>query len=102
MVIRWAILGAGVISGDFAVGLRSASLGVLHAVGARDAERAAAFAAAHGAPVSGTTAQILAREDVDAVYIGTVHTTHVALARAALLAGKAVLCKAARAERPRC
>lgn len=75
------------------MGLRSAQLGELYAVGARDAARAEAFAQRFGAGVSGTTAQVLAREDVDAVYIGTVHTTHAELTRAALDAGKAVLCE---------
>lgn len=90
---RWAVLGPGVISGDFATGLRSSHLGVLHAVGSSAPERAAAFAAEHGAAASGTYDEILAREDVDAVYIGTVHTTHSALAIRALEAGKAVLCE---------
>ncbi len=90
---RWAILGPGTISASFAVGLTHARYGVLHAVGSRDAARARAFAAAHGAPVAGTYDDILARADVDAVYIGTVHTTHELLARAALEAGKAVLCE---------
>ncbi len=39
------------------------------------------------------TTTILARDDVDAVYIGTVHTTHADLAIRALEAGKAVLCE---------
>ena len=90
---RWAILGPGAISRDFVIGLRSSTYGVLHAVGSSSAERAAAFAAEHGAEASGTYDDILARDDVDAVYIGTVHTTHADLAIRALEAGKAVLCE---------
>lgn len=90
---RWAVLGAGAITTDFVHALPAASHGVLHAVAARDADRARAFADAHGAPVWGTYDEILARDDVDAVYIGTVHTSHAALAHAALDAGKAVLCE---------
>ena len=90
---RWAVLGAGGISGDFVRALANARLGTLHAVGARDGKRARAFAAEHGAPIAGTYDEILARDDVDAVYIGTVHTTHRDLALAALAAGKAVLCE---------
>ena len=67
--------------------------GLLQAVGSSDPDRAAAFAATYGAPVSGTYEEILRRDDVDAVYIGTVHTTHARLAIAALEAGKAVLCE---------
>lgn len=93
MTARWAILGAGAISRDFAHGLTHASLGRLHAVGARSAAGARLFADEHGAPVAGAYDEILARDDVDAVYIGTVHTTHAPLAIAALEAGKAVLCE---------
>jgi len=90
---RWAVLGPGTISQDFAVGLRASQHGVLHAVGSSSPERAAAFARTHGAHASGTYDQILARDDVDAVYVGTVHTTHADLAIRALEAGKAVLCE---------
>ncbi|SEB71692.1 Predicted dehydrogenase [Paramicrobacterium humi] len=90
---RWAVLGPGVISTDFVEGLRHSEHGMLHAVGSSSPERAAAFAAKQGAAASGTYADIIARDDVDAVYIGTVHTTHVELAIRALDAGKAVLCE---------
>jgi dihydrodiol dehydrogenase / D-xylose 1-dehydrogenase (NADP) len=90
---RWGILGTGGISTNFAEGLRHAELGRLHAVGARDESSAEEFGARHGADVVGTYDEILARDDVDAVYIGTVHTTHVELVLAALDAGKAVLCE---------
>jgi predicted dehydrogenase len=90
---RWAVLGPGAISRDFAAGLRACSHGVLHAVGSTSVERAAAFAAVHGAAHSGTYDEILARDDVDAVYIGTVHTTHADLTVRALEAGKPVLCE---------
>lgn len=90
---RWAILGAGAISGDFAHALPDSDLGRLYAVGARDVSRAEEFAAAHDAPVVGTYDEILDRDDIDAVYVGTVHTTHTDLVQQALAAGKAVLCE---------
>jgi dihydrodiol dehydrogenase / D-xylose 1-dehydrogenase (NADP) len=90
---RWAILGPGAISNNFADSLEHARLGALHAVGSSNTDRAATFASDRGAAISGTYADILARDDVDAVYIGTVHTTHAELAIAALEAGKAVLCE---------
>lgn len=90
---RWAVLGPGAISRDFVVGLRASRHGVLHAVGSSSAERAAVFAHDHGAEASGTYDEVLARDDVDAVYVGTVHTTHAELAIRALEAGKAVLCE---------
>jgi predicted dehydrogenase len=91
--MRWAILGPGAISRDFAAGLRASRHGALHAVGSSSPDRAAAFAAEHGAAVSGSYDDVLAREDVDLVYIGTVHSTHAELAIRALEAGKAVLCE---------
>ncbi|HEY5980793.1 MAG TPA: Gfo/Idh/MocA family oxidoreductase [Microlunatus sp.] len=90
---RWAVLGPGVISDFFARALPRSTSGALHAVGSRDLSRARAFAEEHGAAVSGSYAEILRRDDVDAVYVGTVHTTHADLAITALEAGKAVLCE---------
>ena len=93
----WAVLGAGVITGDFLRALPHAQLGTLRAVGARDAARARAFAdglaEAFPGVAAGSYDEVLARDDVDAVYIGTVHTTHAELALAAFGAGKAVLCE---------
>ena len=90
---RWAILGPGDIGGWFARALPNSAHGILHAVGSTNSDRAAAFATEHGAPVIGTYAELLARDDIDAVYISTVNTTHTDLAVAALQAGKAVLCE---------
>lgn len=90
---RWAVLGPGTISADFAVGLTTSEFGVLHAVGSSSPQRAESFAATHGASITGSYDEILARGDVDAVYIGTVHPAHLAQATAAIDAGKAVLCE---------
>ena len=90
---RWAILGPGDIGGWFARALPASAHGTLHAVGSTNPDRAAAFAATHGAPVTGSYEELLARDDIDAVYISTVNTTHADLAVAALQAGKAVLCE---------
>jgi len=90
---RWAILGPGDIGGWFARALPGSAHGTLHAVGSTNPGRAADFAARYGAPVTGSYDELLAREDIDAVYISTVNTTHADLAVAALQAGKAVLCE---------
>jgi len=93
MQTRWAVLGPGEISGYFARALPRSQFGMLHAVGSSDPGRASAFASQYAAPVSGTYDDILSRDDVDAVYVGTVHTSHADLVEAALRAGKAVLCE---------
>ncbi|HMR47723.1 MAG TPA: Gfo/Idh/MocA family oxidoreductase [Arachnia sp.] len=91
--IRWAILGPGAISHDFATALHGAARGSLHAVGSSDPGRARRFADDHGAALAGDYEDILGCREVDAVYIGTVHVTHVDLTERALRAGKAVLCE---------
>ncbi len=100
--VGWAILGPGQIAQSFAEGLVASRTGRLAAVGSSDAARARAFAerfAPGGSTENSDGAfaghydAVLGRDDVDAVYIGTVHPAHAALAAAALRAGKAVLCE---------
>lgn len=64
------------------------------AVASNDAQRAQAFAARFGIGAShGEIAALLARDDLDAVYIANATADHAATAIAALKAGKAVLCE---------
>lgn len=63
----------------------------LVAVAGRDAERTAAFAAAHGIPKALDVARLLEADEVELVYIASTHDAHAELARAALEAGKPVL-----------
>ncbi|GMK59341.1 hypothetical protein CspeluHIS016_0703560 [Cutaneotrichosporon spelunceum] len=110
-IASWGIIGAGWISSMFVEDLalpRPDVTDVLHsvaAVGARDKDRAAAFIDKYlpkGAtaqqqglrppPVAvGGYADLYAREDVDIVYIGTLHPTHYDDVKGALQAGKHVL-----------
>jgi predicted dehydrogenase len=90
--IRWGIAGPGRIAEkvveDFAVvdGARAT------AVGSRSLERAQSFADRHGLDRAfGSYAELMSDPDVDVVYIATPHPQHAAVARAAILAGKAVL-----------
>lgn len=89
--VGWGILGPGSISRKFAGQLPHSSTGRLVAVGSSDPQRAAEFATEFGASRSGDHQSVLDDPEVDAVYIGTVHTTHAELAVRALRAGKAVL-----------
>ncbi|WP_432562930.1 aldo/keto reductase [Kineococcus sp. SYSU DK003] len=94
---RWAVLGPGGIARRFASQLPFADAELV-AVGSSatpgGTERARAFAAefSPGAFVGDYDA-VLARDDVDAVYVSTVHVTHAELALAAIAAGKHVLCE---------
>ncbi len=90
--IRWGLLGAGVISAKFALGLSRVPGAELTAVAARDGERAAAFAARHGARRHYADYEaLLADPEIDVVYIGVIHPEHYPLALRALEAGRHLL-----------
>ena len=92
--IRWGILGAGKISSKFAAGLGALPDAELSAVGARSLEKAAAFAASHGAArAHGSYAALAVDPSVDVVYIGTINTAHRENVLMCLDAGKPVLCE---------
>jgi predicted dehydrogenase len=64
------------------------------AVAARDRGRAKAFAEKNGIPaVADDYTQLVARDDVDLVYVGLPFSAHAEWSIAALTAGKAVLCE---------
>ncbi len=93
-MIGWGILGAGNISHSVASDLSLTRGSRLVAVGARDLDRAQAFADKHGAErAHGSYAELVADPHVDVVYIGTTHESHADQTRLALEAGKAVLCE---------
>jgi predicted dehydrogenase len=90
--IRWGILGAGAIADTFSSDVSLTDGNVVTAVAARDADRAARFAARHGAARSyGDYAALVNDDDIDVVYIATTHPYHRAHALLAIEAGKSVL-----------
>jgi predicted dehydrogenase len=91
-IIRWGIAGPGRIAeleaSDFGL-VPDAELG---AVGSRSPGRARAFAERHRIPRAyGNYRELIADPELDAIYITTPHPQHLAIARAAIRAGKAVL-----------
>ena len=89
--IRWGFLGAGGIAASMAADLHHGN-NMLYAVAARDADRAAAFAARFGASHShGDYRSVVEDPDVDIVYIATTHPFHLEQALMAIDAGKHVL-----------
>jgi predicted dehydrogenase len=89
--IRWGFLGAGGIAASMAGDLHHGN-NTLYAVGARDADRAATFAARFGAAHShGSYRAVIEDPDVDIVYIATTHPFHREQAMVAIGAGKPVL-----------
>jgi len=92
--IRWGILACGNIANTFAKALKEVEGCELHAVAARDAERAQAFAHEHGAARAyGSYEALLADPEVDAVYIATIHPHHLEWITHSVRAGKHVLCE---------
>ncbi len=90
--VRWGVLGAGGIAGKFCADLVRTPGNTLAAVAARDAGRAADFAARFGAPRSyGSYAELADDPDCDVIYIATTHPGHREQALLAIAAGKAVL-----------
>lgn len=90
--VRWGFLGAGFIaSRALAPAVHAAEGAVLHAVAARDADRARALGPA--GPVTTSYADLLADPDVDAVYISLANDVHAHWSIEALRAGKHVLCE---------
>ena len=91
-VFRWGVLGTGGIAGLFVRDLALLPDTAVVAVGSRRQESADRFAAAHGIEAAVPTyADLVARPDVDAVYVATPHPGHHDAAMLAIEAGKAVL-----------
>jgi Predicted dehydrogenases and related proteins len=90
--LRWGIIGAGGIARTFARDVPRHTRSTVHAVGARDLDRARAFAEEFGVTRAyGSYEELVTDPDVDAVYVSTVHPMHARNATLALEAGKPVL-----------
>lgn len=90
--VRWGILGAGRMAAKIGPDIVASRDSEIVAVGARDADRARAFAERFGAKRShGSYADLLADDEVDIVYVATTHGQHHEHALLALEAGKPVL-----------
>jgi D-xylose 1-dehydrogenase (NADP+, D-xylono-1,5-lactone-forming) len=93
-MLRWGILGPGVIAGGALAPAMRACGHDLAVVGSRSLSRAQAFAAANGVRrARGSYREVVEADDVDAVYIALPNDLHEEWAIAALEAGKHVLCE---------
>ncbi|TDV47923.1 aldo/keto reductase [Actinophytocola oryzae] len=92
--LRWGVVGPGRIARAFAGQLPNSRTGRLVAVGSRDQQRAAAFAAEFGgARAHGSYQAVLDDPEVDAVYVATPHSGHPEWVVRAARAGKHILCE---------
>lgn len=93
---RWGIFGAGKIAHDFMVALKTLPENdhKVVAVASRSLERAAEFADRHNIEKAFGSYEDLARdENVEVVYVSTIHPMHAPLCKLALSHGKHVLCE---------
>ncbi len=95
MKIRFGIMGAGLIAQTFANAARLTDRAEVLAVASKTPGRAADFAQKNDIPTACSYQELLARSDIDAVYIATTTNFHYENAKACLLTGKHVLCEKA-------
>lgn len=92
--LRFGILGTGAIAAHFATQVAAAGHHRVTAVASRDAARAAAFAGRFGIDGHyGDYDQLLADDQVDAVYVALPHPLHATWSIRAAEAGRHVLCE---------
>ncbi|MBN8644187.1 MAG: Gfo/Idh/MocA family oxidoreductase [Planctomycetes bacterium] len=93
--LRWGILGTGMIAAKVAPCIRQAAGCSLTCVASRDGDRARAFASSLGLPASAAcdAEALLARSDVDAVYVTVPNSLHTPWSVRLLEAGKHVICE---------
>lgn len=91
--LGWGVVGPGAIARVFARSIVRYGTGRLERVTGRSPERSAAFCDALGGAPAADLDELLTDDAVQAVYVATPHSEHAAAVRAALDAGRAVLCE---------
>lgn len=94
MTVRWGVLSTAGIGRVAAEAVRGSTAAEFVAVAGRDADRAAAYAKELGIPRSfGSYTELLADDEIEAVYIPLPIALHTQWSIAALRSGKHVLCE---------
>jgi 1,5-anhydro-D-fructose reductase (1,5-anhydro-D-mannitol-forming) len=91
--IRWGLIGASDVAATRMIPAMRRLGHQIAAVGDPTPEWAATYAERNGIPVAGSVEAVLARDDVDAVYVSTINDLHRTHTEAAAAAGKHVLCE---------
>lgn len=90
--VRWGVLGASNIAKRFVADAHTVDGTEVVAVGARDLDRATAWAQENNVPTAyGSWEELAAAPNIDVVYVSTVHSWHYAGAKLCLENGKSVL-----------
>jgi predicted dehydrogenase len=91
-MLNWGVIGAGGIAGVFCNGMRFSQSGQIVAVASRSKERAHKLASAFSIPKQYTDYEsLLADDQIDVVYICTIHPAHAEWVIKAAKAGKHIL-----------
>ena len=94
MSVPWGILSTAAILEEMLPAFEQSEVAELRAIASRDLSRAEAHAAEHGIPVShGSYEALLADDSIECVYIALPNSLHGEWTRAAIEAGKHVLCE---------
>ncbi len=91
--LRWGILGTGMIAAKFAHDIKQSDRAQLTAVGSRTIESAKRFVHEHGGRPLASYDDLLAADDVDAVYLSLPNGMHHEWTIKTLRAGKDILCE---------
>jgi len=92
--LRWGILGTGMIAARFAKGLKTTDQATALAIGSRSPEKARKFAQDHDiSRAYGSYDDLLADEEVEAVYISLPNHLHAEWSIKCAYAGKHILCE---------
>ena len=89
--LRWGIMGAASIAHSFVTGVQKHTKQKVVAVASRTPGKAEEFAREHGIQHHSNYEELLARDDIDVIYIPTLPTQHKDHALMAIAAGKHVL-----------
>lgn len=93
-MVKFGIIGLGTIAKKFAEACNQSEKACLYAVASRSLEKSEKFAQEYGAGKAyDSYDDLLADEEVSAVYISVINTAHYEAVKKSLLAGKAVLCE---------
>lgn len=92
-MIRWGIIGPGVIAHSFAREVVQSGNGCLMKVYGRNEEKARGFAEQYHITYTTDLESLLHDQAIDAIYIATPHNYHVTFTDKCIMAGKSVLCE---------
>ena len=90
-LLKWGIMGAGIIARKMADALATSPYNTLHAIASKNPERARIFADEFQIENSLTYSEIVNDSEIDVIYVATTHNYHFENAKKALLHDKHVL-----------